>query len=189
MICVFGILKTESGLKIKKEMLEWLKPIYEVIEVSQEPPGTQFEYPAIKKVCETAIERNEPVLYVHTKGAVNDTWIQKPTRFLWKQEFGTKERADKLFEIINNTEDPMVICPFSGSGRETWFNGFIINPKAATILIENLKKPDECERHYYERMFVELKNIRIFCSVNRFCNSVSGVLTYFKKYIKENGIQ
>jgi hypothetical protein len=188
MICVFGVLKTKDGIKIRDEMLQWLEPLYDVLKIEQDPPGKLVEYPAIKFACQSAIEMNEPVLYLHTKGAANpNTWIQVPTRHVWKKEFGDKERAEKLFEIARDCPDPMVVCPFSGTGRETWFNGFIINPKAAKILLENLKKPEECERHYYERMFVSLK-VRIFCSINRNCNGIKGVLTYLKHYMKENGL-
>lgn len=187
MLCVFGILKTEAGLKIKEEMLDWLKPIYDIVEVEQEPPGIQFEYPAIKKTCELALEKNEPVLYIHTKGAANDTWIQKPVRHLWKTEFGKKQRAEELFRIAN-CDTPHVVCPYSGQGRETWFNGFIINPSAASILIANLKKPDDCERHYYEQMFKNLKDIKIFCSVDKNCDNVPSVLNVLHKYMKENGL-
>ena len=38
MICVFGILNTKDGKAIKKEMLEWLEPIYDVLKIEQDPP-------------------------------------------------------------------------------------------------------------------------------------------------------
>ena len=150
MICVFGVLKTKDGIKIRDEMLQWLEPLYDVLKIEQDPPGKLVEYPAIKFACQSAIEMNEPVLYLHTKGAANpNTWIQVPTRHVWKKEFGDKERAEKLFEIARDCPDPMVVCPFSGTGRETWFNGFIINPKAAKILLENLKKLlDTCNSNF-----------------------------------------
>lgn len=143
------------------------------------------EYPAIKYACDTAIEMNEPVLYLHTKGAANPkTWIQIPTRKIWKQEFGDLDRAKKLFQIAN-TDKPLVVCPFSGKGRETWFNGFIINPNAAKILIKSLKKPNECERHYYERMFTKLPSVGIFCSIHNQCNSIRDMLSFLSQYKKK----
>ena len=67
MICVFGVLKTKDGIKIRDEMLQWLEPLYDVLKIEQDPPGKLVEYPAIKFACQSAIEMNEPVLYLHTK--------------------------------------------------------------------------------------------------------------------------
>ena len=38
MICVFGILKTKDGIKIRDEMLKWLEPIYDILKIEQDPP-------------------------------------------------------------------------------------------------------------------------------------------------------
>ncbi len=46
-VCVFGILETTHGLKIKEEMLQWLSTNYNIYCVSQKSPGKFFEYPAL----------------------------------------------------------------------------------------------------------------------------------------------
>lgn len=73
-ICVFGILETKHGLKIKQEMLQWLTGKYNVYCVSQKPPGTLFEYPALYFAQWLCKVREVPyLLYVHTKGAARNS--------------------------------------------------------------------------------------------------------------------
>lgn len=172
MICILGCLDTEEGLKICEEMREWLDKEHSVFVVHQAPPVNKFEYPAIKCVIEAAITLNEPVLYLHTKGAGNKIPLnyktammspnvnfpkeakpedcQKIVRLMWKKEF-TSDRL-KEYEKIINTNLPTVVCPFTGKEKLTWQNGFIINPAAA----KEIKKTfhfDE-NRWYYEQLFV-----------------------------------
>ena len=71
MICILGCLDNKEGKEICSEMLKWLEKEHSVFVVHQAPPGKEFEYPAIKKVLDCAIQLNEPVLYLHTKGAGN----------------------------------------------------------------------------------------------------------------------
>lgn len=73
-ICVFGILETKHGLKIKQEMLQWLTGKYNVYCVSQKPPGTLFEYPALYFAQWLCKVREVPyLLYVHTKGGARNS--------------------------------------------------------------------------------------------------------------------
>ena len=149
--CVFGILRTAAGLKIKDEMLKWLLPLYKVECVEQDPPGKEFEYPALKRAFETAVATNEPVLYLHTKGAANTLEVyQSYVRLIWQKLFGNKERHDACFSAFEFEDEPFVLCPYAGKTKATWFNGFIVSPKAASIALTRLLKPNECERHYYE---------------------------------------
>lgn len=172
MICILGCLDTEEGLKICKEMREWLDKEHSVFVVHQTPPGNMFEYPAIKYAIDTAITLNEPVLYLHTKGAGNKIPLnyktammspnvnfpkeakpedcQKIVRLMWKKEF-TGDRL-KEYEKIVNTNLPTVVCPFTGKEKLTWQNGFIINPAAA----KEIKKTFHFDKNrwYYEQLFV-----------------------------------
>jgi hypothetical protein len=178
-ICVFGVLLTDEGKKIKAEMLEWLEPIYEVHLIEQEPPGKLFEYPAIKEAIELSIERNLPVLYIHTKGAgnpvrgtapcpaypvgyraidcmpsnrCNEDW-QGCVRNMWKHEF--TENRDKYFEAVN-VDHSMVACPYhSKNNRITWQNAFVMNPQAAVEVKETFIQTTN--RYYYECIFDKTK--------------------------------
>jgi len=108
-LCVFGVLKTAEGLKIKEEMLEWLNPLYNVLCIEQDPPGTMFEYPAIKYALKLSIEMNEPVLYIHTKGAANKkTWYQTGVRNIWKNEFSNETHVNEMFNVCENIHKPYV---------------------------------------------------------------------------------
>lgn len=177
-ICVFGVLLTEEGKKIKSEMLEWLDQFYEVTIVEQEPPGDKFEYPAIKRAAELSVEKNSPVLYIHTKGAANKVpgWsarmlnkkfkvpstakpedCQKTIRNMWKNEFTGK----RLEEYLNrcNTDKPTVCCPYTGKEKITWFNAWIINPSAAKYVLKNIRVDNW--RWYYERIFGNIKEVNV----------------------------
>lgn len=190
MIVVLGCLMNETGKLIKEEMLSILKKEHDVFCVEQEPPGKLFEYPAIHTAAKMSVEMNEPVLYLHTKGSGNkipnylfnkfpgkesiadlkpemaklEDW-QGSVRKLWYNEF----TGERLKEYINNLKMniPMVICPFSGKGKATWQNGFIINPKAGEILLKELKQTSN--RDYFEHIFqnldVEVKGM-IFNDIN-----------------------
>lgn len=85
MLCILGVLKTAKGIQIKEEMLAWLNRMHDVFCVEQRTPGKMFEYPAIYYAIMLSIEMNEPVLYVHTKGAANYAWYQIPVREMWKK--------------------------------------------------------------------------------------------------------
>lgn len=171
MICILGVLKTDDGLAIKDEMLTWLKDHFDVLCIEQEPPGKLFEYPAIKYAIKTAIEMNEPVLYIHTKGAGNKAApgfikekmtklcsnfpkeatgedAQQVVRNMWKHEF--TENLQAYLDAVN-TKEPTVACPYSGKTKTTWFNGFIMNPAAANELSKTFHQA--MSRYYYETMF------------------------------------
>lgn len=148
-LCVLGVLRTDLGMKIKAEMLSWLLPNYEVICVEQEAPGSMFEFPALKTASIISVARNEPILYLHTKGASNPVVYrhQVMVRRLWALEF-TKNK-DKYFDLVNSNE-PIISCPYSGDKNETWWNGMFINTEAAKVLAEKMVLTDD--RFYYETM-------------------------------------
>ena len=173
MLCVMGVLKTQKGLIIKERISAYLNKYFEsIFYVEQDPPGVLFEYPAILCTLKMAIDMNEPVLYIHTKGAADPykMWYQKPVKKLWQQEFGT----DKVIETYKKVciDEPTVICPIAGIKKQTWWNAFIINPAAAKIILPTLKHPsvlkDKCvspnSRYYYESFMCNLPNINVISS-------------------------
>ena len=149
MLCVLGVLKTDNGIKIKQEMLSWLQPMHNVLCIEQEPPGKLFEYPAIYYAIKLAVNMNEPVLYLHTKGAANYAWYQIPVRQMWKNEFGT-DRISLYLDAVNCVE-PAVSTPISKENGSTVFNGFIMNPAAAKLLQTTFHQ--STDRFYFENLF------------------------------------
>ena len=132
--CVLGVLKTEEGLRIKEEMQLWLRPNYEVICVEQDPPGELIEFPAMLEAIMLSLHTNEPILYLHTKGAANIHGNQKFVRQLWQYEF--TKNADWYFKQIE-ADEPKVAAPIVSKKRGiTWFNGFSFNPAAANNMIK-----------------------------------------------------
>lgn len=183
MIGVLGVLRTERGLKIKDEILENLKT-HNLLMIEQDPPGKQAEYPAIKYAIKMAIELNEPILYLHTKGAFNeippipkipgrksiDTFMpagatlkdwQPCIRKMWYNEFG--KNIDKYLDAVKGNE-PIVACPYTGPGKATWQNGFVMNPAAAKELQKIFKFTTN--RYWYEVMFNDCKNVIVKGLIN-----------------------
>ena len=143
--CVFGVLKTKLGLKIKDEMLSWLSPIYNVYVVEQEEPGKLFEYPALLFMKFLQIKNKKPCLYVHTKGAAHNNPTQKYVRRLWEDEF--INHKDEYFSLVD-TGVPTIACPFTGEEKITWLNGMVFNYEAANAIII----PPPRKRFYYEQL-------------------------------------
>lgn len=175
MLGVLGVLLSERGKSIKQEILDNL-PMHSWSCIEQEMPGKYAEYPALKHAIKVAIEMNEPVLYLHTKGAYNEIpkisgkisfhtfmpsganlkdW-QPSVRKMWYHEFG--ENIDKYLETVNENK-PIVACPYTGSGKATWQNGFIMNPLAAKELQKVFHFTTN--RYWYEVMFGECKNVEV----------------------------
>lgn len=183
MLAVLGVLKNETGLKIKKEMLSWMEKEHEVLCIEQEPPGKEFEYPGIKTTLKLSVEMNEPVLYLHTKGAGNiipknyKTTMMNPdiifpkeaqpedcqriVRLMWKKEFSGERIKDYLKKI--DTAEPYIICPYAGPNRVTWQNGWIINPSAAKIAIMKFHKSNN--RYYFENFLQEMPEIKLYGTI------------------------
>lgn len=68
MIAVLGVLKTQEGLRVKEEMLEWMRPVFDVLTVEQEAPGALYEYPAL-------VDTDEPRLACPVMGDDSQTWF------------------------------------------------------------------------------------------------------------------
>ena len=127
-------------------MLSWLKPIYEVFCVEQEAPGILYEYPAIKMAADLAVDLNEPVLYLHTKGAAMPNQAQPMVRAFWQHEFTVN--SEKYFEMVDDYK-PLVSAPYTMHKNIAWFNAFVMNPMAASKLLVYLK-PQE-DRYWFEQ--------------------------------------
>jgi len=166
--CVMGVLKTEKGLKIKERISAYLKPRFKIFYVEQDPPGTMFEYPAIMFALKMAVDTNVPVLYIHTKGAVDPhhMWYQTPVKKLWEREFGT-EKVDQTYKRVC-CKEPNVICPIAGSEKQTWWNGMIINPAAAKVIQKTFHF--DTNRFYYEFNMCNIPELRVISS------AIDGVL-------------
>ena len=156
-LCVFGILTTDEGMRIKSEMYSWLEPLYNIFPVEQEPPGSLYEYPALYFTIRLAIDSKLPVLYIHTKGAGHPKChFQSSVRNMWKHEYGNSSRIGDYF---NGKTDAVVTTPISGPHNITWFNSFVITPKAATILLPHFHF--DSDRFYYEQQMLNIPNMRV----------------------------
>lgn len=156
--CVLGVLKTEHGLKIKEEMLAWLEPVYDITLVEVDPPNdVEFELPFIKKACEVAIESNEPVLYLHTKGAAMPNGCQPIVRALWEDAFTS--HADMYFSAVNQIP-AIASAPFVNSSTKTcWYNGFVMNVTAAKQILTVLKP--HTDRYWFETGMLAEANVQV----------------------------
>ena len=153
-ICVFGILNTPMGLKIKDEMIGWLTDNYSVVELYHN--GKCFEYPAIKLAQKLCIELNVPyTLYIHTKGAFNRSMGQQAVRNIWKQEFSTERKF--LYINLVESKNPTVVTPYTSAKGHTWYNGFFCNK--AAWLQRDIKK--DSNRYKFERIFFERGSIKL----------------------------
>ncbi len=144
--CVFGVLASERGLKIKKEMLSWLTKEYNVYCVNQAVPGRLYEYPALRFAQWLCSQGDEWVLYVHTKGAAKPRLTQMKVRKMWKYQF-TGSAAEDYISSLDNYD---VVCPLLGPNNETWHNGMFIS-KSAFEKIGDIVLSDD--RYHYQRLF------------------------------------
>lgn len=143
-LCVFGVMNNANGVRIAAEMLTWLRMVYDVTIIEHD--GSQFEYPALKAAQELSISTGQPVLYIHTRGAVNVWRTTIPTREMWKDQFCCQWK--KYFDLTACRE-PRVLCPFVDDDGETRYNGFVANTAAWQMV--DLKP--SADRMVYERLW------------------------------------
>lgn len=168
--CVIGILDTPRGVEIGDELIQAFQEDYFIIPVVHN--GSRFEYPAIKCALEESARINEPVLYIHTKGAGNGNpaltkadeekymgvechppvgatildW-QRTVRMMWRDEF--INHKDWYLNTCN-TNEPVVAAPYTSPRKHTWTNGFMFNPAAARLLLPLKYSPN---RWSYEKLW------------------------------------
>jgi len=182
--CVLGVLKTEAGLKIKEEMLSWLSPIYDVITVEVDPPNDiEFELPFIKKACEVSIESNEPVLYLHTKGAAMQNNAQPIVRNMWKHEFGVNHET--YFNMVNINEPCCASIIASAKNKICWYNGFVLNNLAAKQILKILTP--HTDRYWFEQQMLAEANVKVIGNINADDGNTCWNLTYNYKPVTKNG--
>lgn len=147
-LCVLGCLLTEAGEAIKREMIEQFRKKYDIIAVNQEPPGKFYEFPALSFAQIVSIKSDKPVLYVHTKGAGHsqNVYNQAKCRKMWYDEF--INHYDEYINYLTVHSDE-VMCPFTGSTKYTWINGFM----AGVTAWKNVKIQQTVDRFYYEYIF------------------------------------
>ena len=143
--CVLGVLKTKEGLAIKDEMMQWLTKSYNVITVEQDAPGELYEHPAIATAASLSVALNQPVLYLHTKGASNINQVQAVVRKMWQNEFAEPYK----YFVIATGPRPVIVAPEVSTDKRTWFNGFVLNPEAGKILEQHLHEI-RSDRYFYE---------------------------------------
>lgn len=168
-ICVFGIMDNPNGQTIADEMNRWLKRYYNVVEVWHD--GSRFELPALEMAQRVCLEHNEPVLYIHTRGAVNMWKTTIPTRRMWEWEFGRQWR--KYYDVCNRPE-PVVACPFVDYDRETRYNGFFANPAAWS----RIKLEPTTDRMVYERLWKNDKQTRVIGMLIDGCAPIDVIRDY-----------
>ena len=161
-LCVLGCLLTEAGKAIKTEMLSWLEQEYDVLCIDQKPPGSMFEYLAIKYAIKMTIDMNEPVLYIHTKGAAHDyIWERSKKNYQSEiRKFWAKQFIENKSAYFNADLDSVLVnTPMLSNERKTIFNAFVIYPNAAKELLKTFHKDND--RFYYESMFSKISTIKL----------------------------
>ncbi|MCF0125065.1 MAG: hypothetical protein HUJ68_04800 [Clostridia bacterium] len=154
-ICVIGCLKTNKGMQILDSLKSWTK-MFKTYIVYQELPGDMFEYPALKFAKDISKIYNKPVLYLHTKGAVNDNIYADAVRQIWKSVF--IDKYDECVKKLNENYD--IVCPFTADKNHiTWYNGFI----ASTNAWDKINIEPSSNRFIYEMLFngVDVKSFGI----------------------------
>lgn len=155
-ICIFGVLANKNGIKIEKEMLNWLLPEYNIYCVYQKYPGHLYEYPDLRFAQWLLQTFNKTILlYLHTKGAFNINIYQIYIRKLWKNEFKHPKNKIYIQSILTNKTD--ISLPFR-KDRTTWFNGMFISKRAFDLIPQI---PLSTNRYFYEGGLFNGINIRI----------------------------
>ena len=176
-ICVFGVLNTVLGKKIRDEMIGWLTDNYSVIELYHN--GKCYEYPSIKLAQKISIELGVPfTLYIHTKGAYNNNKFQTPVRDIWRIEFST-DRKNIYFKSIE-TDNPTVVAPFIGPEGQTWFNAFFCN--RAAWFVKNVEK--NSNRFWFEHIFRLEDNVKLTGVICKDISAHDVIIRVWKHRIK-----
>lgn len=138
MKALLSIMDNPKGNEIAEEMKSKFKD-FEIIEFRHD--GKLFEYPGIKRAAELSIETNEPILYIHTKGAANvnsaQPWVRSQWYLWWNKPW------------YNRWHDGMIAI-MTGPTGQTWFNSFILYPDAAKTILDKMEINEN--RYYYEEL-------------------------------------
>lgn len=174
-ICVLGILDTKKGVEIANAMERWLCRVYDVHEVLHD--GTQFELPALKEAQRVSMETGKPVLYLHTRGAVNTWDTTEQTHRMWRYVFGYNRYCAT---IMNEYTCACVVAPFIDNNGTHRYNGFVANTEAWKLA--NI--PDHVEdRHEYEHLW---RNVSGVCQIGVYVQARANKIKEIRKFLKEN---
>ena len=197
LICVLGVLVTNLGLKIEKELTYWLEKDYEIYKVYQKYPGILYEYPALKFAQWLVENKNISfLLYLHTKGASHKIISKRDNliKNLWKTEFSKPRNQLYISQLISNKAD--VVTPLR-TGFVTWFNGMFISKRAFQLnnILENKNRyiyevyfknnitrikgivSNHCKNRTAYLILYDNKNKDIFF-INRTFNYISKIINY-----------
>lgn len=160
-MCIFGVLANQNGMKIEKEMLKWLIPEYDIYIVYQKYPGKLYEYPGLRFAQWIIQSLNKTLLlYLHTKGAFYSRKFQEIIREFWMNEFKYPRNQIYIQAILKNKSD--ISIPFR-KGYSTWYNGMLISKRAFDLIPEiEVNK----NRFFYEGGVFHVNNIRIKGIIN-----------------------
>ena len=160
-ICIFGVLVNQEGIKIEKEMLDWLLTEYDIYCVYQKYPGILYEYPYLRFAQWIIQTLNKTILlYLHTKGAFHSNINQFYVRKLWMNEFKHPRNQIYIYSILKNKTD--ISLPYR-KDKCTWFNGMFISKRAFDLIpLVSINKV----RHFYEGGLFSVVNIRIQGIIN-----------------------
>ena len=86
------------------------------------------------------------------------------------------------FILKNNS---VILCPFTGPNKTTWFNGFYISPQAAK---NTHHLTPQKNRHYWEEMYKSNNNVIV---IGRIFNNIKPIkddknIIFLINYIKAN---
>ena len=144
---VLGVLDTPRGREIAERMQVWLQQYgYSDVHIYRHD-GSRFEYPALIYAQRYSVESGKPVLYLHTRGAVNTWPTTEQTHRMWEHEFG--KLAGFYATLINAQSEACVIAPFIDNNCTHRYNGFVANSKAWALAVIH----ENVERHAYEHLW------------------------------------
>lgn len=115
-LCVLGAADCPRGIAIAEEMLEWIVPHFNVFVLKHD--GSTFEYAALKFLQNLIISGtyNEPIFYLHTKGAYHVRRESEAVRRMWKAEFFNRQA---LYLRAVDRPEATLATPYSGIISET----------------------------------------------------------------------
>lgn len=184
LVCVFGILVNYNGLKIEKEMTDWLLPEYEVYKIYQKYPGRLYEYPALRFAQWLTEKKNISfILYLHTKGATHKEMMGGLAilRKFWKNEFTKPRNKIYISNIVNNVAD--ITTPLSNKAI-TWYNGMYISRRAFQLRFIQPSKNRFIYEFYFSNPSIRIKGI-----VAENCKWPLSYLNAFNKNINSSQIR
>lgn len=154
---LLSILDNKLGNVIAEEIKSNMNK-FDIVEFKHN--GKLYEYSGILKAAKLSLKLNEPVLYMHTKGAANQSSFQAAVRQLWYDYWND----DIMF---NTTFNKGITTIYLGPEGQTWFNSFVIYPDAAKQIVKEMIKSNN--RYYYEELpkHIKFSEINVPCEVNK----------------------